>query len=175
MAGIGIFQFLSDETQLRLLTFWLMGGLGSITWQALLPVACLCLLGVGGLIRLSVPLNAYLMGPKEARHLGVNVQKMTRQAILFSALIVGAVVSVSGIISFVGLIVPHLVRQICGPDNRIVIPGAALAGAGLLLLADLIARTLIAPSELPVGLVTSAIGGPFFLWLIVRRKKERFA
>jgi iron complex transport system permease protein len=169
MAGIGVLQFLSDDTQLRLLTFWMMGGLGSIGWQALLPVSVLIAVGVIGLIRLAVPLNAYLLGANEARHLGINIKAMTKKAVLFSALIVGAAVSVAGIIGFVGLIVPHLVRQISGPDNRTVIIGSALMGAMLLLLADLCARTIIAPTELPVGLVTSAIGGPFFLWQLMRR------
>ncbi len=169
MAGIGVLQFLSDDTQLRLLTFWMMGGLGSISWQSLLPVSVLIAVGCAGLIRLAVPLNAYLLGANEARHLGIDIKVMTKKAVLFSALIVGAAVSVAGIIGFIGLIVPHLVRQISGPDNRTVIIGSALMGAMLLLFADLCARTIIAPAELPVGLVTSAVGGPFFLWLLMRR------
>jgi iron complex transport system permease protein len=172
MAGIGILQFLSDDTQLRLLTFWMMGGLGSIGWPDLLPISVLVLIGGYGLIRLAVPLNAYLLGAKEARHLGINVSSMTKKAVLLSALIVGASVSIAGIISFVGLIVPHLVRQISGPDNRTMIIGSALMGSMLLLIADMIARNLIAPSELPVGLVTSAIGGPFFLWQLMKRRKR---
>jgi iron complex transport system permease protein len=173
MAGIGIFQFLSDDTQLRLLTFWMLGGLGSVTWQTLLPVALIVVCGSILLMRLAVPLNAYLMGSSEAMHLGVNVAKMTGLAVLLSALIVGASVSISGIISFVGLIVPHLVRQVAGADNRKVIPASMLMGASLLSIADLISRLLIAPAELPIGLVTSAIGGPFFLWLLLNRGRQR--
>jgi iron complex transport system permease protein len=169
MAGIGVLQFLSDDTQLRLLTFWMMGGLGSISWQSLIPVSILIAVGMIGLVRLAVPLNAYLLGANEARHLGIDIKAMTKKAVLFSALIVGSSVSVAGIIGFIGLIVPHLVRQISGPDNRTVIIGSALMGAILLLIADLCARTIIAPTELPVGLVTSAIGGPFFLWQLMRR------
>ena len=172
MAGIGLLQFLSDDTQLRLLTFWMMGGLGSIGWLDLAPISGFVLIGAYGLLRLATPLNAYLLGAKEAQHLGVNVSEMTKKAVLLSSLIVGASVSIAGIISFVGLIVPHLVRQISGPDNRTVIIGSALMGAILLLIADLIARNLIAPSELPVGLVTSAIGGPFFLWQLMKRRKR---
>jgi len=169
MAGIGIFQFLSDDTQLRLLTFWMLGGLGSVTWQTFPPVAFVVIFGSFFLMRLAVPLNAYLMGSREAMHLGVNVALMTKIAVLLSALVVGASVSISGIISFVGLIVPHLVRQITGADNRKVIPASMIMGASLLLIADLISRLLIAPAELPIGLVTSAIGGPFFLWLLLNR------
>ncbi|UTW55668.1 iron ABC transporter permease [Kordiimonas sp. SCSIO 12610] len=172
VAGIGVLQFLSDDTQLRLLTFWMMGGLGSIGWESLLPVGLLVGLGAIGLVALAVPLNAYLLGANEARHLGINVELMTRKAVLLSALIVGAAVSIAGIISFIGLIVPHLVRQISGPDNRTVITGSALMGAIVLLLADLIARNIIAPSELPVGLVTSAVGGPFFLWQLIKKKSQ---
>jgi iron complex transport system permease protein len=172
MAGIGVLQFLSDDTQLRLLTFWMMGGLGSISWQSLLPVSVLIIMGCVGLIRLAVPLNAYLLGVNEARHLGIDIKAMTKKAVLFSALIVGAAVSVAGIIGFIGLIVPHLVRQVSGADNRTVIIGSALMGATLLLFADLCARTIIAPAELPVGLVTSAVGAPFFLWLLMRRNAK---
>lgn len=171
MAGIGIFQFISDDTQLRLLTFWMMGGLGSATWSGILPTIILITIGLGVLWRCAIPLNAYLLGVSEANHLGINTVKLTRIIILSVALVVGAAVAVSGIINFVGLIVPHIIRQFSGPDHRIVIPASALLGAILTLIADLVARTIVIPAELPIGLVFSAVGGPFFLWLLLQKNR----
>ncbi|MEZ5758252.1 MAG: iron ABC transporter permease [Emcibacteraceae bacterium] len=172
LAGIGFFQFISDDTQLRLLTFWMMGGLGSASWQSILPTLSLITIGVFALWHSAVPLNAYLLGVAEAGHLGVDTKKLTRIIILSVALIVGSAVAVSGIISFVGLIVPHIVRQFSGPDHRIVIPASALLGAIFTLIADLVARTVVIPAELPIGLVCSAVGGPFFLWLLLEKNRE---
>ncbi len=173
MAGIGLFQFVSDDTQLRLLTFWMMGGFGSATWQGIMPSLLLVVVGLASLWRCAVPLNAYLLGIAEAGHLGVDTKKLTRIIILSVALIVGASVAVSGIISFVGLIVPHIVRQFSGPDHRLVIPASALLGAIVTLVADLAARTVVMPAELPIGLVCSAVGGPFFLWLLLSKNRGR--
>ncbi|WP_281302093.1 MULTISPECIES: iron ABC transporter permease [unclassified Iodidimonas] len=173
-AGIGIFQYASDDTQLRLLSFWLMGGLGHASWTATLPA--LVLISIGGITILNraMALDAYLLGSAEAGHLGINTQSLARVMIVATALMVGAAVAVSGIISFVGLVVPHLVRTIIGPDHRTVLPASALLGAFLMLMADLLARTLISPAELPIGLVTSALGGPAFLWLLFRYHSGRF-
>lgn len=173
MAGIGIFQFISDETQLRLLTFWMMGSLGSATWNGILPSLFLISFGLIFIWKYAVQLNAYLLGVAEAGHLGVDTKKLTKVVILSVALIVGASVAVSGIISFVGLIVPHIVRQFSGPDHRQVIPASALLGATLTLIADLAARIMVMPAELPIGLVCSAVGGPFFLWLLLSNKRGR--
>ncbi len=174
MSGIGIFQFISDETQLRLLTFWMMGGLGSATWDGILPSLILISFGVVFICRSAVPLNAYLLGVAEAGHLGVDTKKLTKVVILSVALVVGASVAVSGIISFVGLVVPHIIRQFAGPDHRLVIPASALLGATLTLVADLAARIIVMPAELPIGLVCSAVGGPFFLWLLLTTRRGRF-
>ena len=174
LAGIGVFQFISDETQLRLLTFWMMGGLGSATWQGILPSIILITVGLSFLWRSAIPLNAYLLGVAEAGHLGVDTEKLTKVVILSAALVVGASVAVSGIIAFVGLIVPHIVRQIAGPDHRTVIPASAILGATLTLIADLAARLIVMPAELPIGLVCNAVGGPFFLWLLLSKQKEKF-
>lgn len=171
-AGIGMSQFLSTDTQLRLVTFWMMGGLGSARWATLgLP---LLLIGVAGffLLKLAQPLNAYLLGSAEARHLGVDPKRLTRQSIFFVALAVGAAVAVSGIISFVGLVVPHLVRLVIGPDNRIVLPASALLGASFMVVMDVVARSIVSPAELPIGLVCAAVGGPFFLWLLMGRSRR---
>ncbi|HPF45822.1 MAG TPA: iron ABC transporter permease [Emcibacteraceae bacterium] len=171
LAGIGFFQFISDDTQLRLVTFWMMGGLGSATWKSILPTLLFIMIGLFALLRCAVPLNAYLLGVAEAGHLGIDTKKLTKIIILCVALIVGSAVAVSGIISFVGLIVPHVVRQFSGPDHRIVIPASALLGAIFTLIADLVARTVVIPAELPIGLVCSAVGGPFFLWLLLEKNR----
>ncbi len=171
LAGIGIFQFISDDTQLRLLTFWMMGGLGSATWAGILPTLILVTIGLAVLWRCAVPLNAYLLGISEASHLGIDTKRLTKIIILSVALIVGASVAVSGIIQFVGLIVPHIIRKFSGPDHRILIPASALLGATLTLIADLVARTVVIPAELPIGLVFSAVGGPFFLWLLLQKNR----
>lgn len=172
-AGIGMFQYASDDTQLRLLSFWMMGGLGNASWAAVVPALVLITIGAAGLWGLAMPLNAYLLGQAEAGHLGVDTRLLSRLVIVAAVLAVGAAVAVSGIINFVGLVVPHLVRTVTGPDNRIVLPASALLGATLVLGADLIARTVIAPAELPIGLVSSAIGSPVFLWLLFRRRTGR--
>lgn len=170
-AGIGFFIFISTEQQLRDLSFWMMGSLGGITWTRLVPVAPLILLGVVGLPLLSRYLDVILMGETEAHHLGFNVERTKRLIIVLTALTTGASVAVTGVIGFVGLVVPHLVRLVAGPGNRIVLTGSIGLGAALLLLADLVARTVVLPAEMPIGILTSCIGGPFFLWLLVRRKK----
>ena len=137
-AGIGFFIFISTEQQLRDLSFWMMGSLGGITWTRLVPVAPLILLGVVGLPLLSRYLDVILMGETEAHHLGFNVERTKRLIIVLTALTTGASVAVTGVIGFVGLVVPHLVRLVAGPGNRIVLTGSIGLGAALLLLADLV-------------------------------------
>lgn len=172
MAGIGLAQYLSTDTQLRILTFWMLGGLGAARWESLVLPLIAVTLAVTCLLRLAQPLNAYLLGSSEARHLGIDPRRLTRHAVFFVALGVGAAVAVSGIIAFVGLIVPHLLRLILGPDNRILLPGSALLGASFLVFMDLIARSIVVPAELPIGLVCSALGGGFFLWLLLTRERR---
>ena len=169
-AGIGLLAYVAPDAQLRQFTFWTFGGLGGATWASLAVVAPLCALAAFGLVRLARPLNALLLGESEAGHLGVHVEQVKRRAIAFAALAVGAAVSVSGVIGFVGLVVPHLLRLVIGPDHRALLPGAAILGALLVVVADLIARTLVAPAELPIGIVTAAVGAPCFLWLLVRTR-----
>lgn len=112
-----------------------------------------------------------LLGESEAKHLGIDTEKIKRWIIVLVALAVGTSVSVAGIIGFVGLVVPHLLRLIMGPDHRLLLPGSAILGACLLLASDLIARTVVAPAELPIGIITSSLGAPFFLWLLLKNKK----
>ena len=171
----GVFTFVADDAQLRSLTFWSMGSLGGATWPAVAAAAPFTGLATLAVLRYARPLNALLLGEAEAGHLGCNVERLKRSVVLLVALSVGAAVAVAGIIGFVGLVVPHLLRLTLGPDHRFLLPGAALLGASLLLGADLIARTLVAPAELPIGIVTAIIGGPFFMYLLQRgRRLGRF-
>ena len=169
-AGLGLLVFVSDDQQLRDLQFWLLGGLGGITWNSLLSAAPLILAPTLLLALFSRQLNALLLGETEATHLGFDVERTKRWIIVLAALAVGASVALTGVIGFIGLVVPHLVRLMIGPDHRTLLPASILLGAALLLLADLVARTIVLPAELPVGILTSCIGGPFFLWLLIRRR-----
>ena len=166
--GIGIFQYISTDPELRTLTFWVMGSFGRSTWESVLPA--IALIGVASIymLRQHHALDRLQLGEAEANHVGVDVPALKRYSILMSATAAGAGVAVAGTIGFVGLVVPHLVRLMAGAAHAFVLPAAVLLGASLLVLADLISRTIVVPAELPVGLVTSAIGAPFFLWLISR-------
>ena len=166
--GLGAFQYLSDEGQLRTLTFWMLGSFGRANWSTVLPAALAMTVAAAPLFFATRALDLMQLGESEAFHLGVAVKPLKRRVILCAAAAVGAGVALSGIIGFVGLVVPHLVRLLLGASHRWVLPGAALLGAALTVLADLLARTVAAPAEVPVSLVTSALGAPFFLWLIAR-------
>lgn len=172
MAGavMGVLIYGSDDSQLREITFWTMGSLAKGGWSGVTLAAPFVILAVLMLLRCAAPLNAMLLGEREAHHLGVSVERLKRVVMIAGALAVGASVAVSGIIAFVGVVVPHLMRMMAGPDHRVVLPGSALLGAVLLLIADCGARVIVAPAEMPIGLVTSLIGSPFFLWLLLRRK-----
>jgi iron complex transport system permease protein len=167
-AGTGLLSFVASDAQLRSLVFWSLGSLGGATWQALFGAAPLLLVAPLALPALAPSLNLLLLGEVEARHLGVDVERLKRRVVLLAALGVGAAVAVSGVIGFVGLVVPHLIRLAAGPDHRIVLPGSIVLGAALLVGADLLARTLVVPAELPIGIVTAFAGAPFFLWLLRR-------
>jgi len=167
-AATGLLTYLADDAQLRSLTFWNLGSLGGATWQALAGAGPWLLLTLASLPARAGALNAVLLGERGARHLGVDVARLERDTVVLVALGVGAVVAVCGIIGFVGLVVPHLVRLVTGPDHRVLLPASMLLGAALLLGADVIARTAVAPGELPIGVVTAFLGAPFFLWLLRR-------
>ncbi|EPF0314280.1 FecCD family ABC transporter permease [Enterobacter chuandaensis] len=168
-AAVGVLSWLSNDAQLRQLSLWGMGSLGQAQWSTLLAVTSLMVPAVLIIWRLAGPLNLLQLGEEEAHYLGVDVATVQRILLLCSALLVAAAVAVSGVIGFVGLVVPHLMRMWLGADHRAVVPGSVLAGALLLLVADTLARTLAAPAEIPVGLLTSLLGAPWFLWLIFRR------
>lgn len=158
----------SDE-RLYNITFWLMGNLGYVAPQALGIIFLYLLFGGAVLFALTKDLNLLALGEEMASELGVDVEKVKKTAFIFASLITGAVVSVSGLIGFVGLVIPHLVRMIWGPDHRFLMPASALLGAMLLILADTAARTVMAPSEIPVGVVTALGGAPFFVYLLRRK------
>jgi iron complex transport system permease protein len=167
-AGVGLFTYLADDATLRSLTFWNLGSLNGASYPRLWPLL-LVTLGVAiWLPRRASALNALLLGESEARHLGFNVERIKLELVLCTALGVGAAVAAAGLIGFIGLVVPHLMRLLVGPDHRVLLPASLLAGASLLLLADLVARLVLAPAELPIGIVTALIGAPFFLYLLVR-------
>ncbi len=171
-AIIGLLLTRATDEQLRSLTFWTLGGYSGATWTVLAAMAPAALLSLWGLLRLSRPLNALVLGESEAYHLGVALEPFKRRAVALAALAVGATVAAAGGVGFIGLVAPHLFRLLAGPDHRYLLPGAALLGAALSVLADLIARTVASPAELPVGVVTSLLGAPFFIWLLLRFKRE---
>jgi len=171
-ALVGLVVFNATDEQIRDFTFWTLGSLAHAGWRDLAVMLPLLLLLGAGLALFARPLNALVLGEAEAHHLGFRVQATKRKLVFLSAGAVSLTVALCGIIGFVGLVVPHLVRQCIGPDHRFLLPGAAVLGASLLLGADLIARGAVAYSELPVGVVTAALGAPFFLFLLTRTKKQ---
>ncbi|MFV9655959.1 FecCD family ABC transporter permease [Pseudomonas sp. NY15366] len=167
-AAIGLFTYLADDATLRTLTFWNLGSLNGASYARLWPLLLATLAVALWLPRRARALNALLLGESEARHLGFDIERLKRELVFCTALGVGAAVAAAGLIGFIGLVVPHLMRLLVGPDHRLLLPASALAGASLLLLADLVARLALAPAELPIGIVTALIGAPFFLYLLVR-------
>lgn len=150
------------------LTFWSMGSLSSARWLTVSITVVPALIGTAFLLMWARQLDLLALGERQARHLGVDVRALRRKLIVITALLVAAAVSFNGTIGFVGLVVPHLVRLIIGPGHRLLLPFAAAGGGLLLMLADLAARTLDPPNEIPIGVIMGSIGGPFFLWMIWR-------
>ena len=170
-AAVGVLSWLSNDQQLRQLSLWGMGSLSSAQWPSLLVCALLMVPALLLVQTRARRLNLLQLGDEDAHAMGVDVKRTQRQLLVLSALLVGTAVAVSGIIGFVGLVVPHVMRFCLGSDHRWLLPGAALAGAILLLLADTLARTVVIPAEMPVGLLTSLLGGPWFLWQILRQQR----
>ncbi|MEY1661706.1 FecCD family ABC transporter permease [Isoalcanivorax beigongshangi] len=170
MALTGLLTFLADDQQLRSLTFWSMGSLAHSRWQDVALAAPWLLASILLLPLLARPLNALILGEEAAAHMGFSVVWVKRAVIVLSALSVGAAVAAAGQVSFIGLVAPHLVRLLLGVDHRWLIPGAAAMGALLMVFADVLARTLVVPAELPIGLVMALLGGPFFLYLLLRQR-----
>jgi iron complex transport system permease protein len=169
LAGVGLFSYLSSDLQLRSVAFWALGSFNGADWvgvQVALVIPMVVLL----LYRDSQKLNAVTLGDLEATHLGINVPRLRTRIVLYTAVITGTSVALVGIIAFIGLVVPHLIRLMLGSNHHTVIPGSALLGALLLLMADTLGRVIIAPAELPVGILTALLGGPFFIYLVVQQK-----
>lgn len=171
-ALMGLVIFYADENQLRTFTFWTLGNLSGATWKDLAIATPLLLTAIIGLLKNSAALNAIALGEAEAFHMGIDVERVKKRVIFYCALATGVAVSLAGIIGFVGLVVPHLVRVMFQSDNRLVLPASVLLGPVLLMVADLLARTLAAPAELPIGVVTALLGAPFFIFLLLRAKRK---
>ena len=164
--------YFADNEMLRRISLWQMGSLGGADWSRAGLMAALALLLMLLFPRYSKALNALLLGESEARHLGIDVQRVKRQLILLTALGVGVSVACAGLVAFVGLVVPHIVRLLIGPDHRALLPASALAGGLLLIIADSFARVVVSPAELPTGIVTALMGAPFFIALLVQQRRE---
>ena len=171
-AGLGFLTFLASDEQLRNIQFWLLGSLGGARWSAVVLVCGVVLVALVAGLRLARPLNAIALGEAQAALLGVPTERIKRTVVLVTALAVGAVTATTGMIGFVGLVAPHCVRLLAGPDHRVVLPGSALLGAALVLAADSVARTVVQPAELPLGVLTAFVGVPFFL-LLLRHFRSR--
>ena len=169
-AVTGILIYMADDKQLRDITFWGLGSLSGMTWIKLFAAGPIILVALLVVPFLSRGLNAITLGEAAAFHMGVKVQRLKYIAIVAVAGAVGASVAVSGGIGFVGIVVPHLLRIVIGPDHRYLLPASALLGGVLLLGADMLARIIVAPAELPIGIITALAGAPFFLWVLLRNR-----
>lgn len=170
MSGIGFLSYIARDPQARSITFWSLGTLSGASWRAVQIVAISTIGGITIALRYAKQLNALMIGEEEATYLGVNVNRLKWIILSVNVVIVAVATAFTGVIGFVGLIVPHILRMLKGADNRFLILGSALTGATLLSLADLTARVLLRPAELPIGIVTSVVGVPVFLFLLRRRQ-----
>lgn len=166
----GLCVFASDDQALRDLSFWTLGSFSGASFRVLGIVLALSAVPAGLIFASRGVLNALALGESEAFYLGVDVERAKRRLLVSIAILTSVSVAFCGVIAFVGLVAPHLVRLMLGPDHRVLLPSAAVLGATLLTVADLIARTIVVPAELPVGIVTSLVGAPFFMWLLSRRR-----
>ena len=171
-AALAFLTFLGDTTAREQIVFWQLGSLNGTRWPYVAVVAPLVLVGIAGAVFLSRRLDLLSLGERAARHLGVDVERLRILCIVLVALLTAAAVAFCGIISFVGLVVPHVVRMAVGPGHRVLVPASALGGAVLLTGADLVARTAVPYADLPIGMLTALVGGPFFFWLIRRTRRS---
>jgi iron complex transport system permease protein len=169
-AAIGLLVFLADDRQLRDITFWMLGSLSGATWAKAAAILPFFLATAIALPLIARGLDLLVLGEAEAFHSGIHVERLKKFSILLIAAAVGAAVSVSGVIGFVGIVVPHLLRLVVGPAHRILLPASIILGAALMVGADILSRTLAAPAELPIGIVTAVVGAPFFLALLLRQR-----
>lgn len=168
----GFLIYLSKDEQLRDLTFWNLGSLAAATWTKNIILAVVMIIAYIILLPKGKALNAMMLGEKDAQHLGINVEKLKKQIIITVALMVGTCVAFSGTIGFVGLIVPYILRLLFKSDNTFILPLSAMCGSILLLTADTFSRSIVAPSELPIGILTALMGGPIFIAILVKFKKS---
>lgn len=171
-AGIAFVLFIADSASREQIVFWQLGSLGGSLWSQVLVVAIVTVPGVVIALALARRYDLLALGERNARHLGVDVERLRLVSIVLVALLTGAAVAFAGIIAFVGLVVPHLIRMIIGPAHRGLVLASALGGGALLVIADLMTRTLVAGAELPIGMLTSLVGGPFFFWLLYRQRRR---
>ncbi|KQR07702.1 iron ABC transporter permease [Cellulomonas sp. Leaf334] len=171
-AAIAFLTFLGDTQAREQIVFWQLGSLNGTRWAYVAVVAPIVLVGVGAACLLARRLDLLALGERAARHLGVDVERLRLTAVLLVALLTAGAVAFCGIIAFVGLVVPHVIRMAVGPGHRVLVPASALGGAVLLLAADLVARTAIPFADLPIGMLTALVGGPFFFWLIRRTRRS---
>ena len=169
---IAFFTFIASPSARDQIVFWQLGSLNGATWSSVMVVAPMAVIGIAATMMIAPRLDLLALGEHAARHLGVNVERLRQVAVLIVALLVSASVAFTGIIMFVGLVVPHLMRIVVGPGHRALIPASALGGGLVLLLADLGSRSLVANADLPLGMLTALVGGPFFFWLL-RRTRAR--
>lgn len=168
----GFLIYLSKDEQLRDLTFWNMGSLAAATWTKNIVLATVMVVSYLVLLPKGKALNAMMLGERDAQHLGINVEKLKKQIVIIASLMVGTCVAFSGTIGFVGLIVPYILRLLFKSDYTFILPLSAVLGSILLLIADTISRSIVAPSELPIGILTSLIGGPIFIAILIKFKKS---
>lgn len=172
-SGRGLLTLVSSESELRDMTFWMLGSLGGANWYNMAALAPFVIIPMVFVPTLGKQLNAFALGEQDAAYVGVNTSRLKLQIILLTTMAVGASVSIAGIIGFVGLVVPHLMRLIVGPDHRVLLPVSMLFGAILVMISDLLCRTVLAPIEIPIGIITSALGVPLFLSILMREKKRQ--
>ena len=171
-AGIGLATFLSTDAQIRSIAFWNLGSLGGATWSAVATIAPAAAIGLVAAPWFARKLDLLALGEDVAGHLGVDVQRLRLTLVAVVALLTAAAVALAGILTFAGLVVPHVMRLWRGPRHRVLLPASALGGAIVLVASDLAARTLAAPAEIPLGVLTALVGGPFFFWLLVRTRAD---
>lgn len=171
-AGIAFVLFVADSASREQIVFWQLGSLGGSLWAQVAVVAAVAVPGVLVALALARRYDLLALGERNARHLGVDVERLRLVSIVLVALLTGVAVAFTGIIAFVGLVVPHLIRMIIGPAHRGLVLASAVGGGALLVIADLLTRTLVAGAELPIGMLTSLVGGPFFFWLLYRQRRR---
>ncbi len=169
-AGIGLLVFIADDRQLRDITFWMLGSMSGATWGKIATLAPVLAVALIACLSIARGLDVLVLGEAEAFHSGVDVERLKRISIILVSAMTGVAVSVCGVVGFVGIVVPHLLRLVIGPAHRLLLPASVLLGAVLLVGADTMARTIVSPAEMPIGVLTAAVGAPFFLAILLRQR-----